>query len=103
MAFLLLHALTSVTVDAQVFLPSSLILPALRKVRALFSARCRDRRRQVFADYIRDSGDPLLPNALRTGFEWFRVALYMEVLVHLPIFLVGAHGLYKGEQSVAAE
>lgn len=37
-----------------------------------------------------------MSNAHAAGFEWFKTALLMELLVHLPIFLLGTRALYQG-------
>lgn len=42
--------------------------------------------------------EPLLASVNKPEFAWFQAFLWLEILFHWPIFIVGAHGLYKGDR-----
>ena len=85
-SFLLFHLLASLLVDGQSFYPPHLVPASLK---------------QVKADYLRDSKDPLISNAFSPRYAWFTLALVTEMVIQVPSFLLGAIGLIRGESSVS--
>ncbi|KAK0530670.1 hypothetical protein OC842_003851 [Tilletia horrida] len=81
--FLSLHLVASILVDGQTFYPPSWVPAALK---------------QVKADYLRDSNDPLIRNATAPQYVWFWTAMVLEFLVQVPSFAVGAWALAKDDK-----
>ncbi|KDN52158.1 hypothetical protein K437DRAFT_254537 [Tilletiaria anomala UBC 951] len=80
--FLVLHLFASLLIDGQAFYPASLVPQALKSVRS---------------DYLRDSRDPLLGNALHPRYAWFTLCLVAEMVVQVPAFIAGAYGLIRDD------
>ncbi|KAE8212032.1 hypothetical protein CF327_g4279 [Tilletia walkeri] len=81
--FLSFHLLASLLVDGQTFYPSSWVPSALVKVKA---------------DYLRDSNDPLIANALAPQYVWFWTAMVLEFVVQVPSFALGAWALARDDR-----
>lgn len=81
-AFFILHLPITIFVDVQALYFVDKISPlALRKI-------------YLFAQ----EGDPLLENALSS--PWFQSFLFLEVVFQLPVFVLGARGLWKGSRGI---
>ncbi|CAD6885123.1 unnamed protein product [Tilletia laevis] len=81
--FLSFHLLASLLVDGQTFYPSSWVPAALVKVKA---------------DYLRDSNDPLIKNALSLKYVWFWTAMVLEFVIQVPAFALGAWALVRDDK-----
>ncbi|KAI0308243.1 hypothetical protein B0F90DRAFT_144369 [Multifurca ochricompacta] len=55
--------------------------------------------------YVSMSGDPLIGGAMgifgnQSELSWFKSFLYLEVLFQLPVFVIGAHGLWRDSRRI---
>ncbi len=82
--FFLLHLIASLLVDGQAFYPPTLVPSALK---------------QILADYIKDTNDPLISNVGTPRFAWFTMMVALEMLIQVPAFFVGITGLWKGAEA----
>ncbi|CAO1635475.1 unnamed protein product [Sympodiomycopsis kandeliae] len=83
-AFFVLHTFASIFVDGEYFYPS-LVPQAARDVKT---------------QYLKDSNDPLLGNAGSPEVAWFTLALSLELVFQVPVFVIGAWKLYKDDIGV---
>ncbi|KAL9931211.1 hypothetical protein V8E36_009938 [Tilletia maclaganii] len=82
-AFMISHLFASLLVDGQTFYPAALVPAALK---------------QVKADYLRDSNDPILRNVLSPAYVWFWTAMMVEIVVQVPSFALGAWALARDDK-----
>ncbi|WFD18941.1 hypothetical protein MCAP1_001154 [Malassezia caprae] len=82
-AFFALHLLASLCVDIQGLVPAHF-------VPAVF--------RNVLADYLAQSADPLLPHAWAPRYAWMRMALLSEFVLQVPAFVLGLYALWTNDK-----
>ena len=80
-AYLVLHIPPTVLLDSQTFLPARFIPGSLLK---------------ASHHWIQISNDPLLRHVRDAHHAWFRAFIAMELVIQLPIFVLGAIGLWQG-------
>ncbi|KAI0275105.1 transmembrane protein 6/97 [Gloeopeniophorella convolvens] len=90
--FFLVHIPATLLVDCQALYPPHLVPAAVQGLPPW---------------YVALSGDPLiggamglLPNARELA--WFRSFLYLEIFFQLPVFILGARGLWKDSRGIYA-
>lgn len=80
--YLISHIGATLALDSQTFLPTRCVPQALR---------------DALASWVKMSNDPLLQGVHRPEFAWFKSFMACEMILQLPIFVVGAVGLYKSQ------
>ncbi|EGN96698.1 hypothetical protein SERLA73DRAFT_140397 [Serpula lacrymans var. lacrymans S7.3] len=88
--FFLLHIPATLFIDLQALYPPSLVPRAISGLPQL---------------YIRMSGDPLVGGVMglqgqSSHFIWFKSFLVVEAFFQLPVFVLGARGLWTGSHSI---
>ncbi|KIL69356.1 hypothetical protein M378DRAFT_184524 [Amanita muscaria Koide BX008] len=89
--FFVIHLPTSLLVDAQHFYPAW-IVPSFAK--------------SLVQTYLMMSNDPLLGSAsgyfgpIGDKMVWFNSFVTLELLFQVPVFILGARGLYKGSRAI---
>lgn len=53
--------------------------------------------RNVLADYLTKSRDPLVPNTWLPRYAWFRMSLLSEFMLQVPAFLVGLYAFWYND------
>ncbi|CED85444.1 Transmembrane protein 6/97 [Phaffia rhodozyma] len=88
--FFLVHIPAALCVDLQVFYPERWVPSPLKA---------------LVAFYFQLSGDPMMRGAFNlighsSEFTWFKSLLGLEAVFSLPMFFIGAYGLYKNTPRV---
>ncbi|KAF9047200.1 hypothetical protein BDZ89DRAFT_1099290 [Hymenopellis radicata] len=83
-SFFIMHIPASLLVDLQALLYPNTYLPSLPEW------------------YTGYSADPLIRGAMlkESQLVWFNCFLYVEMIFQLPVFVIGALGLWKGSKSI---
>ncbi|KAG2068758.1 hypothetical protein BDR04DRAFT_743332 [Suillus decipiens] len=90
-AFFLVHIPATLLIDLQALYPPSVTPYFIRALPQL---------------YVQMSNDPLIGGVLgmlgdSQPFVWFKTFLAIEALFQLPVFVLGARGLWRGETSLS--
>jgi len=88
--FFLMHIPTTLLVDCQAIWPKQLV-PTFAQA--------------IIPWYVRMSGDPLIGGVMgllanKSELAWFKSFLYLEALFQLPVFVLGARGLWLDSHGI---
>ncbi|KAI0257101.1 transmembrane protein 6/97 [Lactifluus subvellereus] len=88
--FFLMHIPTTLLVDCQAIWPKQLVPEFVQA---------------IIPWYVRMSGDPLIGGAMgllanESELAWFKSFVYLEALFQLPVFVLGARGLWLDSQEI---
>lgn len=80
--FFAMHLFASLCVDIQGLVPATYVPKVFRN---------------VLADYLTKSRDPLVPNTWLPRYAWFRMSLLSEFMLQVPAFLVGLYAFWYND------
>ncbi|KAI9460617.1 transmembrane protein 6/97 [Lactarius psammicola] len=88
--FFVVHIPATLLIDCQAIWPKQLVPKALQLLPPW---------------YVGMSGDPLIGGAMgifgnESELAWFKSFLYLEALFQLPVFVIGAYGLWKDSRGI---
>ncbi|KAI0064001.1 hypothetical protein BV25DRAFT_1823493 [Artomyces pyxidatus] len=88
--FFLMHIPATLLVDCQALYPASYVPDIVKAIPAW---------------YVGMSGDPLIGGVMDylgdgPNLVWFKTFLYLEAIFQLPVFVLGARGLWKDNQGI---
>ncbi|EPQ56635.1 hypothetical protein GLOTRDRAFT_60011 [Gloeophyllum trabeum ATCC 11539] len=88
--FFLMHIPATLLIDLQAIYPTTMVPKLIAQL-------------PVF--YVQMSGDPLIGGGMgyfgtKETYVWFKTFLFLEAIFQLPVFVLGARALYKGNRSI---
>ncbi|KAH8832913.1 transmembrane protein 6/97 [Flagelloscypha sp. PMI_526] len=89
--FFVFHFPASLLVDFQTIAPQNLIPSPLKQLPLLYINQSNDPLIGGLLGYFGDTGSSLV---------WFKSMIYVEMLVQVPIFVLGAWGLWRDSKAV---